>query len=52
MNGPYDKTNAKSKGEDNKYKQQPLATIFICSRFPAATGLDRIGHVFFYTLRL
>ena len=48
----YDKTNAKSKGEDNKYKQQPLATIFICSRFPAATGLDRIGHVFFYTLRL
>ena len=42
----YDKTNAESKGEDNKYKQQPLATISICRSFPATTSLDRIGHVF------
>ena len=42
----YDKTNAKSKGEDNKYKEEPLATIFICRSFPATTSLDRIGHVF------
>ena len=41
----YDKTNAESKGEDNKYKQQPLATISICRSFPATTSLDRIDHV-------
>ena len=41
-----DKPNAKSKGEDNEYKEEPLATIFICCSFPATTGLDRIGHVF------
>ena len=42
----YDKTNAKSKGEDNEYKEEPLATIFICCIFPVTTSLDRIGHVF------
>ena len=42
----YDKTNAKSKGEDNEYKEEPLATISICCSFPATTSLDRIGHVF------
>ena len=41
----YDTTNAKSKGEDNKYKEEPLATIFIWCSFSTTTSLDRIGHV-------